>query len=444
MKTGRIVLAEYFVTGDATLLFIGRDDFEEPQVEEINIAQDELRQLVTAHFGAAGQMGEIQNLDLDKWQAEFGSLVSPLLAWTEEADTIWFVPHDVLHYLPLHALKLEGRYLIERNAVCYSPSASVMRFCRTKRQNRRERALVLGDSRSDLLYAYEESFEVAALFGTRPYLQNEATKTLLKEKLAQTGAELDILHFSCHGIFWPDDPLQSSIVLAPENGNAVSASDLEKADPSQLTAAEIFGLSLHASLITLSACETGINERKPGDELLGLTRSLIYAGTPSVLVSLWSVEELSTALLMQHFYTLLHSLPSKEQAEPMTKAEALQSAQLYVKNLTAQQVINYCNKRLMELGQVPDAERELGLLLARIRAQTLAGDLRQALAGYQDVQQRLQGQESVWAKMCRVEAEQAIARLKLKLRKPPEINYDMRPFEHIFYWAPFVLVGDWK
>jgi len=186
------------------------------------------------------------------------------------------------------------------------------------------------------------------------------------------------------------------------------------------------------------------NERKPGDELLGLTRSLIYAGTPSVLVSLWSVEELSTALLMQHFYTLLHSLPSKEQAEPMTKAEALQSAQLYVKNLTAQQVINYCNKRLMELGQVPDAERELGLLLARIRAQTLAGDLRQALAGYQDVQQRLQGQESVWAKMCRVEAEQAIARLKLKLRKPPEINYDMRPFEHIFYWAPFVLVGDWK
>jgi CHAT domain-containing protein len=444
MKTGRIVLAEYFVTGDATLLFIGRDDFEEPQIEEINLAQDELRQRVTAHFAVAGQMGEIQNLNLEKWQADFGSLISPLLAWTEEGDTIWFVPHDVLHYLPLHALMLDGRSLIERNAVCYSPSASVMRFCRTKRKNRRERALVLGDSRSDLLYAYEESFEVAALFGTRPYLQNQATKTLLREMLAQTGAEIDILHFSCHGKFQSDDPLQSSIVLAPENADARTEADLEKDNPSHLTAAEIFGLSLHADLVTLSACETGVNERKPGDELLGLTRALIYAGTPSVLVSLWSVEELSTTLLMQHFYTLLRGASSGDQTGPLSKVEALQQAQLYVKNLTAQQVIVYCNQRLTDLGQGRDAERELGLLLARARAQTLAGDLRQALAGYQDAQQKLQGQEGVWATKCRAEAGQAIPRLKLKLRKPPEINYETRPFEHIFYWAPFVLVGDWK
>jgi CHAT domain-containing protein len=75
-------------------------------------------------------------------------------------------------------------------------------------------------------------------------------------------------------------------------------------------------------LVTLSACQTGINETKPGDELIGLTRALIYAGTSSVIVSLWSVYDPSTRELMVEFY--------KQLKEGKDKATALQQAQIKI------------------------------------------------------------------------------------------------------------------
>jgi CHAT domain-containing protein len=89
-----------------------------------------------------------------------------------------------------------------------------------------------------------------------------------------------------------------------------------------LTAREIFDLKLNAELVTLSACETGINETKQGDELIGFTRALTYAGASSVIVSLWSVYDPSTRELMAEFYKLL-----KHEKD---KATALQQAQIKI------------------------------------------------------------------------------------------------------------------
>ena len=65
---------------------------------------------------------KVRNPKEDEWQQQLGQLVEPILPYADENDIIWLVPHDALHYLPLHALKVEGRYLIERNPVCYTPS----------------------------------------------------------------------------------------------------------------------------------------------------------------------------------------------------------------------------------------------------------------------------------------------------------------------------------
>jgi CHAT domain-containing protein len=90
-----------------------------------------------------------------------------------------------------------------------------------------------------------------------------------------------------------------------------------------LTAEEIFNLDLHADLVTLSACVTGVNENKPGDELIGLTRALIYAGPPSVIVTLWPVHSESALRLMESFYRYwMNPTPG------YSKVEALQKAQL--------------------------------------------------------------------------------------------------------------------
>jgi CHAT domain-containing protein len=84
---------------------------------------------------------------------------------------------------------------------------------------------------------------------------------------------------------------------------------------------EIFNLKLNADLVVLSACETGLGKEVKGEGLIGLTRAFLYAGTPSVVVSLWQVQDRSTAELMVRFYRHLKN------GQP-SKAEALRQAQL--------------------------------------------------------------------------------------------------------------------
>lgn len=195
---------------------------------------------------------------------------------------------------------------------------------------------------------------------------------------------------------------------------------------------------MRVTLLTLSACETGINERRPGDELIGLVRSLLYAGAPSVVVSLWTVNDLSTRLLMERFYECLRGL-STEGATQMTKAEALQAAQRYVKNLTAQSVFEIYDERLERAHRQDTSALELD----RADAQALAGDLEPAIAAYNDVRRRLPGTTSAHAQSLQKRVERALASWRSRAESS-YIDYEVKPFDHLFYWAPFVLVGDWK
>jgi len=414
MFAKRIVLAEYFTTEDLTLLFIVRADFDEPRVYEIKQPLDEIRRFVVQNFGAertpegavtvrAGD--KIRHLDEAAYQDLFGPFVEPIREWADEGDIVWLVPHDVLHYLPLHALKVEERYLIERNPICYTPSASVMKYCHAKRKGSRKTALVLGDSLGDLPLAREEARLVAGMFqtppslaasfGSSPYLGEQAKKSLITSALddAETREALDILHIACHGQFHPYQPLKSGIQLAPDGQSSSSSTEFPR--PWDLTAEEIFGLEMKADLVTLSACESGVNERKPGDELIGLTRALIYAGTPSVVVSLWSVDDVSTAILMERFYQALQ--------EGQNKAQALQSAILRVRDMTAGEVIPYVEKA------------------------------RAGLARGQEVAERT-----------RIRLDEQLATLYKQDWLAQEGQAPTYPFQRLFYWAPFVLVGDWR
>ena len=87
---------------------------------------------------------------------------------------------------------------------------------------------------------------------------------------------------------------------------------------------EVFGLEINADIVTLSACQTGLGDIVGGDELVGLNRAFIYAGTKSILSSLWRVSDISTAVLIKHFY---------RNYGHANKAESLRKAQLLVKRL---------------------------------------------------------------------------------------------------------------
>jgi CHAT domain-containing protein len=118
-------------------------------------------------------------------------------------------------------------------------------------------------------------------------LEDRATRTSLNEH----SPDAQVLHLACHGRFRPDNPLFSSLQLAD----------------GWLTVRDAYRLNLSCELVTLSACETGVSALAPGDELIGLARGFFSAGAPSLLVSLWTVDDEATSRLMLDFYSRLRS-----------------------------------------------------------------------------------------------------------------------------------------
>jgi len=136
-----------------------------------------------------------------------------------------------------------------------------------------------------------------------------------EEQAKAVGPGARILHFACHGLLDPHLPLSSALVLS------LPADPGKGGDNGLLQAWEVMErMRLDADLVTLSACNTALGEELGGEGLIGLTRAFQYAGARSVLASLWSVADESTAVLMGRFYGYLaHGEPS---------AEALRRAQV--------------------------------------------------------------------------------------------------------------------
>ena len=137
----------------------------------------------------------------------------------------------------------------------------------------------------------------------------EAREARIREK----AGTWTTIHFAAHGIVSDERPLTSYLALAGGSRDA--------ADDGRLTAGEIYGLDLHADLVVLSACRTA-GGRVTGDGIVGLTRAFIYAGTPSVVASVWDLIDETTPQLFEAFYA--------ERGRGETTSAALRTSQLQV------------------------------------------------------------------------------------------------------------------
>lgn len=205
-------------------------------------------------------------------------------------------------------------------------------------------------------------------------------------------------------------------------------------------------------MVDLVPCSPLYRARR--DEVLGRIRvhqrrydeaiQLLQGAAASYDITHWAVDDLSTGLLMQHFYQTLRT-PAPDDGGPITKAEALQAAQLFVKHLTAEQIVDYCDRRLATLMDTQqDEERVLCFRLGRVNAQAAAGDLEPAIDTVRDVQRRLRSLSGRRAATLAAQVAQTLPLLEFKAEAAPPIDYDAHPFDHLYYWAPFILVGDWK
>jgi CHAT domain-containing protein len=231
-----------------------------------------------------------------------------------------FIPQGSLFQVPFPALQdANGTYLIEKHTILTAPSIQVLDLTRQQRQklssqqSNSGKALVLGNPTMPIVSAYlgapkqqlsplpgaeAEAIAIAPLLNTQAITGAQGTKAAIVQKMPQAS----IIHLATHGLLDNVRGLASAIALAPSGG-----------DDGLLTAEEIFDMKLQANLVVLSACNTG-EGRITGDGVIGLSRALISAGVPSVIVSLWAVPDAPTAELMKAFYQNLQNNPDKAQA----------------------------------------------------------------------------------------------------------------------------------
>lgn len=285
------------------------------------------------------------------------------------------VADGTLNYIPFEALVTTGGgtdyatlpYMVKTNEIVYAPSASVVAVIRKQSGARATgknvllvadpvfdskdprakgavgtatggadtRGLGLSSALSDVVGTPPASSDgkpaqglgFQRLNGTR--VEAEKISLLIKQNggTADTWLDLNanessvqtrdlknyrVLHVATHGLLDAERPQFTGLVLSLV-GN--------KEGDGFLRTDEIFNLKLGAPLVMLSACETGLGKEKRGEGVIGLTRAFMYAGAPTVGVSLWSVSDESTAILMTDFYTRMFT------GQGMAPGAAMQAAQ---------------------------------------------------------------------------------------------------------------------
>jgi CHAT domain-containing protein/tetratricopeptide (TPR) repeat protein len=298
------MLVEYYRIGSRLLAFlVTRDRLEVVPVALVPRVQHILRllqfQLAWARPNAADVSPVSRESSRVATQAHLTELYTELIAPLRarlDADHLIFVPHDLLHYVPFHALHDGRQYLIDTFSISYAPSATIYALCHAREGGAAGSSLVLGVPDAQTPFILDELRSVAErLPEAELFVGDEATVDVLREKA--DGRR--VVHIAAHGFFRPDNPMFSGIRLGSS---------------SYLTLYDLYNLKLRADLVVLSACVTGVNVIAAGDELLGLARGLFRAGAASLLLTLWEVPDQSTAEFMKAFYDRVLATPNRAAA----------------------------------------------------------------------------------------------------------------------------------
>jgi CHAT domain-containing protein len=286
----------YFTLPDMTVAFVvTRDGFH---AFRLPITQDKLSFAVNTFLDFAGE-NETRQMATILYRA----LIAPLRSRLN-SHTLLISPYGVLHNLPFGALSPDGtQFLGDSYSITLLPSISAWPYLRSKVNHDVTNALVMANDDVEGLPLLEsgrsEADTVASLFGSKPLFGKEASVMTLREH----GGEYSIVHLMAHLDSDTQNPRSSHFVLDQD-----------------LNIDEVLGLNLQRTdLVVLSGCQSDKGQRTRGDDVVAISRAFMYAGAPSVVASLWSVDDESTRQLMVAFYSHLR--------DGLSKAEALQAAQ---------------------------------------------------------------------------------------------------------------------
>ena len=345
-------LLEYFVGDSCIYLFVVGPT--ELKLHTLFISKNKLNEEVSHLRKALSDYSFIKRdpqkafeLYVDKAHWFYKELLAPALEALNNVESLIIIADGALGHLPFEsflttAVKEEQPYdklpyLLNNYKVAYNYSATLwnenlkvstkknngqlLAFAASYGQNEKDRAETrnlraphlrnLRDALQDLPAAREEVKALSVLFSGAFLYDTIANEANFKAK----AGEYSIIHLAMHGLLNTQYPILSSLAFT-EDGDS--------SENNFLQAHEIAQLKLNADLVVLSACETGYGKFQQGEGVMSLARSFMYAGVPSLVVSMWQVNDASTSLIMQGFYQNL--------AKGMDKAEALRQAKLeYIK-----------------------------------------------------------------------------------------------------------------
>jgi len=303
----KVGLVSYFLTQDHVYLWLITQN--QTIFKQIAASEKELLTLITRYRQLVQHLEPVD----EELKTLYGWLIKPFESEISKLEELGIIPDGPLHFLSFAALKHGPTYLVDDIPLFYAPSASVFQFTFAKRQTKKnEKVLAIGNP--DLgNYNYElplAELEAQSIKWNYPQMDILTGAKATKEWVVDNISKYGIIHLAAHGEFDEFNPLLSSLWLSSPNP-----------ENRRLTVKEVFSLELNADLVTLSACQTGLGKLEAG-ELIGLNRAFIYAGTHALVSALWRVDDLSTSVLMKHFYRNYVTL---------NKAKSLRQAQLIVK-----------------------------------------------------------------------------------------------------------------
>ncbi len=299
---------EYFIAEDELLIFtVTKNTLT---LSRVPADEKSIRGRILLFRGTAIDDIDQQKLTSQDWIKPLRGLYQILIAPVEEKGLLEqithliIVPHRQLNYLPFQTLiydynanednQCRPSFLIEKYDISYSPSASLLKFFSGKDKANQQNIMLMAPNISELPGSEQEIEDIALCFGDSSdlYKNDHAKESLVKRE----GTNYQYLHFATTAHFNPNNPLFSSI-------------DLRKCsqDDGILEVNEIFNLDLRARLTILSACKTalavGYTTHLPnGEDLVSLNRAFLYAGSSTVIASLWEIADPATAEFMPLFY----------------------------------------------------------------------------------------------------------------------------------------------
>ncbi|HKL38884.1 MAG TPA: CHAT domain-containing tetratricopeptide repeat protein, partial [Bacteroidales bacterium] len=339
-------LIEYVVGRDSIYTFAIKKHNVELHVAPLDTTLEdkvvELRQALSNR-----NFSNHRKIDFDRYQSLayhlYDLLVHPIDLKTTRRVT--FIPDDILSYIPFEVLVTEQKdferiqynelaYLIHDHQVSYSYSAKVLYNHQHKSGRQGSKLAAYAPTYSNLehitnfesptrqqyrekLYPLKgikkEAEQITQIIRGDVYSDYEATEATFK----RTSDQYDILHLAMHTLVNDQNPMYSKMAFTQQESSE---------EDGFLNTYEVYSMNLNSRLAVLSSCNTGSGKLEKGEGVISLARGFKYAGCPSIVMTMWPVEDNSSIRLMEYFYKYLNKGKSKDNALRTAKLKFLKNS----------------------------------------------------------------------------------------------------------------------